>query len=73
MGDMFDLGILDPVKVSRVALENANSIASLMLTTEVAVGEIPEPIVPQPDPTGGMGGMGGMDMGGMGGMGGMGF
>ena len=70
MGDMFDLGILDPVKVSRVALENANSIASLMLTTEVAVGEIPEPIVPQPDPTGGMGGM---DMGGMGGMGGMGF
>ena len=74
MGDMFDLGILDPVKVSRVALENATSIASLMLTTEVAVGEIPEPPAPMAPPggdmgMGGMGGMGGMDMGGMGGMG----
>ena len=74
MGDMFDLGIIDPVKVSRVALESATSIASLMLTTEVAVGEIPEPIAPMGPPGGGdMGGMGGMDMGGMGGMGGMGF
>lgn len=70
MGDMFDLGIIDPVKVSRVALESATSIASLMLTTEVAVGEIPEPIAPMGPPGGGdMGGMGGMDMGGMGGMG----
>jgi len=72
MGDMFDLGIIDPVKVSRVALESATSIASLMLTTEVAVGEIPEPPAPMGPPggdMGGMGGMGGMDMGGMGGMG----
>ncbi len=43
MGNMFDLGIVDPVKVSRVALENAVSVAGLMLTTEAAVGEIPEP------------------------------
>tara|TARA_B110001454_G_scaffold72609_1_gene70401 strand:+ start:100 stop:1782 length:1683 start_codon:yes stop_codon:yes gene_type:complete len=74
MGDMFELGIIDPVKVSRVALESATSIASLMLTTEVAVGEIPEPLAPMGPPgggdMGGMGGMGGMDMGGMGGMGG---
>ena len=40
-GDMFELGILDPVKVSRVALENAVSVAALMLTTEAVVGEIP--------------------------------
>ena len=43
MGDMFDLGIIDPVKVSRAAVENAVSVAALMLTTEAAVGEIPEP------------------------------
>ncbi len=42
-GDMFKLGIIDPVKVSRVALENAISVAGLMLTTEAAVGELPEP------------------------------
>ena len=40
-GDMFDLGIVDPVKVTRVALENAVSVAALMLTTEAVVGEIP--------------------------------
>jgi chaperonin GroEL len=40
-GDMFDLGILDPVKVSRVALENATSVAALLLTTESAIGEMP--------------------------------
>ena len=38
MGDMFELGIVDPVKVSRVALENAVSVAALMLTTESVVG-----------------------------------
>ena len=43
MGDLFDLGIIDPVKVVRVALENAVSVAALMLTTEAAVGELPEP------------------------------
>ncbi|MSQ29390.1 MAG: chaperonin GroEL [Dehalococcoidia bacterium] len=61
MGDMFKLGIIDPVKVSRVALENAVSIAALMLTTEVAVGEIEEAAPAGPD----MSGMGGMGMGGM--------
>ena len=53
MGNMFELGIIDPVKVSRVALENAVSVSALMLTTEAAVGEIPEP--PQAAaPAGGM-------------------
>ena len=50
MGDMFKLGIIDPVKVTRVALENAVSVAALMLTTEAAVGELPakdQPIMPQ--------------------------
>jgi chaperonin GroEL len=42
LGDMFKLGIIDPVKVVRVALESAVSISALMLTTEAAVGEIPE-------------------------------
>ncbi len=42
MGDMFELGILDPVKVSRAALENAVSVAALMLTTESVVADIPE-------------------------------
>jgi chaperonin GroEL len=51
-GDMFELGILDPVKVSRVALENAVSVASLMLTTESVVGEIP--VKEPPRPAGGM-------------------
>ncbi|MCX7643457.1 MAG: chaperonin GroEL, partial [Armatimonadetes bacterium] len=41
-GDMFELGIIDPVKVVRIALENAASIATLILTTEAAVVEIPE-------------------------------
>jgi len=52
MGDMFDLGIIDPVKVSRVALENAVSVAALMLTTESVVGEIPNqgPTVRAPTP-----------------------
>ena len=43
LGDMFKLGIIDPVKVMRVALENAVSVAALMLTTEAAVGDLPEP------------------------------
>ena len=64
MGDMFELGIVDPVKVVRVAIENAVSVAALMLTTESLVGEIPEP-TPAPAMPGadmGMGGMGGMGM-----------
>ncbi|MDA0271609.1 MAG: chaperonin GroEL [Chloroflexi bacterium] len=56
-GDMFKLGIIDPVKVARVALENAISVAGMMLTTEAAVGELPEPKGAAP-----MGGGGGMGM-----------
>ena len=54
MGDMFELGIIDPVKVTRVALENAVSVASLLLTTEAAVGELPEPPQPAMPQGGGM-------------------
>ena len=43
MGDMFKLGIIDPVKVMRVAIENAVSVSALMLTTEAAIGDLPEP------------------------------
>jgi chaperonin GroEL len=83
MGDMFKLGIIDPVKVVRAALENAVSVAALMLTTEALVGDLPGvgggmPMGMPPD-MGGMGdgmppGMGGMGDGmppGMGGMPGM--
>ena len=58
---MFKAGIIDPTKVARVAVQNATSIAGMVLTTEVAVTEIPEkeaPSMPPMDP--GMGGMGGM-------------
>jgi len=60
-GDMIDMGILDPTKVTRSALQNAGSIAGLLITTEAMVAEIPEdkPAPPMPD-MGGMGGMGGM-------------
>mgnify|MGYP000340779856 FL=1 len=60
---MFDAGIIDPAKVARVAIENAASIAGMVLTTEAAITEIPEDekMPPMPDPgMGGMGGMGGM-------------
>jgi chaperonin GroEL len=68
-GDLVEQGVLDPTKVTRTALQNAASVASLLLTTEVAICEAPE----DKSAGGGMppGGMG--DMGGMGGMGGMGF
>lgn len=65
-GDMISLGIIDPTKVTRTALQNAASIASLMLTTEVMITEIPEKKEAPAMPPGG-GGMGGMG-GGMGGM-----
>ena len=60
-GDMIDMGILDPTKVTRTALQNAASIAGLLITTEAMIAEIPEdkPAPPMPD-MGGMGGMGGM-------------
>ncbi|MBI5949546.1 MAG: chaperonin GroEL [Chloroflexi bacterium] len=49
-GDMFALGIVDPVKVTRSALENAVSISSLVLTTETLVAEIPQPPAAPPPP-----------------------
>jgi len=74
--DLRKAGIVDPVKVTRSALQNGASVACLLLTTESLVADIPEKKKeggPHHDPHhGGMGGMGGMgDMGGMGGMGGM--
>ena len=54
--NMFEAGVIDPTKVSRVALENAASVAGMFLTTECAIAEIPEPVAPAA-PTGGMGGM----------------
>ncbi|TVQ87857.1 MAG: chaperonin GroEL [Chromatiaceae bacterium] len=60
-GDMIELGILDPTKVTRTALQNAASVAGLMITTEAMVAELPKDETPMPA-GGGMGGMGGMDM-----------
>jgi chaperonin GroEL len=63
-GDMIEMGILDPTKVTRTALQNAASVASLMLTTECMVSESPKDDAPAGGMPGGMGGMGGMgDMG----------
>lgn len=61
-GDMLEMGILDPAKVTRSALEHAASVAGLMLTTEVMITDKPAPEAPA---------MGAAGMGGMGGMGGM--
>ena len=63
-GDMLEEGILDPTKVTRLALQNAASVAGLLLTTEVMVAEAPkdEQHAHGGMPGGGMGGMGGMDM-----------
>ena len=58
-GDMIEMGVLDPAKVTRSALQHAASIAGLMLTTECMIAEIPEDKPAMPD-MGGMGGMGGM-------------
>jgi chaperonin GroEL len=58
---MIEAGILDPTKVVRSALQNASSVAGLMITTEAMVAELPKEEAP----------MGAPDMGGMGGMGGM--
>jgi chaperonin GroEL len=57
--NMFEAGIIDPLKVERVALTNATSVSSLLLTTEATIYEIPEekPAMPAPDMGGGMGGM----------------
>ncbi len=58
-GDMIEMGILDPTKVTRSALQNASSVAGLMLTTECMVAELPKKDAPAMPPGGG--GMGGMD------------
>ncbi|MDH5361655.1 MAG: chaperonin GroEL, partial [Gammaproteobacteria bacterium] len=62
-GDMIEMGILDPAKVTRSALQNASSVAGLMITTEAMIAEIPQAegaAAPAMDGMGGMGGMGGM-------------
>ncbi len=59
--DMLEAGIIDPTKVSRCALQNASSVAGLMLTTECMIAEKPKKDAPMPAMPGGMGGMGGMD------------
>ena len=61
-GNLVEQGVIDPTKVVRSALQNAASIAGLLITTEAMVAELPKPEAPAP---------GGGDMGGMGGMGGM--
>ena len=60
-GDMVAMGVLDPTKVTRTALQNAASVAGLMLTTDCMVAELVEDKPAKPD-VGGMGGMGGMGM-----------
>ncbi len=57
--DLVKVGVVDPVKVTRSALENAASVAGLLLTTDVLVTDIPEKKQPAPPMPGGMGGMGG--------------
>jgi len=59
-GDMVKAGIIDPVKVVRTALQDAASVAGLLVTTEAMVAEKPEKKAPMMPP-GGDGGMGGMD------------
>jgi chaperonin GroEL len=63
-GDMFKFGVIDPAKVVRTALQDAASVAALLITTEAMIAE-------KPEPKGQAGGMGGGGMGGMGGMGDM--
>jgi len=60
--DLVKAGVIDPAKVTRTALQNASSIAGLMLTTEAMVSEIPEDEKGSPAMPGGMGGMSGMGM-----------
>jgi chaperonin GroEL len=59
-GDMIEMGILDPTKVVRYALQNATSVSGLLLTTEAMVAEAPKDDTPAMPDMGGMGGMGGM-------------
>ncbi|MCK5901619.1 MAG: chaperonin GroEL [Cocleimonas sp.] len=61
-GDMIEMGILDPTKVTRAALQHAASVSGLIITTEAMIAELPQDDAPMaaPDMGGGMGGMGGM-------------
>ncbi|MBY5559180.1 chaperonin GroEL [Rhizobium leguminosarum] len=61
-GDMIAMGIVDPLKVVRTALQNAASVASLLITTEAMIAELPKKESAGGGMPGGMGGMGGMDM-----------
>jgi chaperonin GroEL len=61
-GDLVEMGVVDPTKVARFALQNAASVASLLLTTEAMVAELPKEEKSMGGGGGGMGGMGGMDM-----------
>ena len=72
--DLIEAGVIDPAKVTRIALQNAVSIAGLLLTTDCVISEKPKDKDDMQMPPGGMDpGMGGMGMGGMGGMPGMGM
>ena len=59
-GDMIEMGILDPTKVTRTAIQNAGSVAGLMLTTEAMIAEAPQDAAPAAPAMPDMGGMGGM-------------
>ncbi|PKO93389.1 MAG: chaperonin GroEL [Betaproteobacteria bacterium HGW-Betaproteobacteria-1] len=59
-GDMVEMGVLDPTKVTRTALQHAASVAGLMLTTDCMIAELPKDDSPAAPDMGGMGGMGGM-------------
>jgi chaperonin GroEL len=61
-GDLVEMGVVDPTKVTRFALQNAASVAGLMLTTDAMVAELPKDEKGGGMPGGGMGGMGDMDM-----------
>ncbi|HEY9012593.1 MAG TPA: chaperonin GroEL, partial [Devosia sp.] len=60
-GDLVAMGVIDPVKVVRTALQDAASVASLLITTEAMIAEVPKEAAPAMPGGGGMGGMGGMD------------
>ena len=60
-GDMVAMGVVDPVKVVRTALQDAASVASLLITTEAMIADVPKDAAPAMPGGGGMGGMGGMD------------
>ncbi|MGE4431374.1 MAG: chaperonin GroEL [Sphingobium sp.] len=59
--DLVSAGVIDPTKVVRIALQNAASVAGLLITTEASIAELPEDKPAMPAMPGGMGGMGGMD------------